>query len=78
MIIKIWYCSQSKRVFWKVKNVIHEKHKGMRKGAAEMNLTSCASRILSLNDSENLHKQNPIKTHRNIFKLKMVLWKWRV
>ena len=47
----------------------------MRKGAAEMNLTSCASRILSLNDSENLHKQNPIKTHRNIFKLKMVLWK---
>lgn len=37
----------------------------MRKGAAEMHFKSCASRILTLNDYENLHKQNPIKTQKH-------------
>ena len=49
---------------YKDKN-FNKKQKGMRKNMLGMNFESYASRNLSVNEPENLAKQNPKKPHKN-------------
>ena len=54
-----------KEYFEKYKNKnVNKKHKDMRKGAADMNFESYASRILSLNDHDICNNRNKKKTEK--------------